>query len=204
VRPILWPQEFIRYGYPSNFKELPLALLVCGELEIMNLPGISEQERWARAELLIQTCYHSLSFDWSQVQTFHSNALFEYECGLRNWAGRESLLSLEAHTLYSRNPMQKGHVMQGAKFQNNASQSVRNFDNSRKPRTDVLAQAQAKGQKLYCKDYQVGKCTFSFAPHKVHVNNNTYDVNHFCSSCFRLTKRMNSHPANSPDCPSKR
>ena len=105
-----WPLTAVKYNVDQlqvAYNKLDFALLVAGEVSIINGPETSRDKRYGRLELLKATAYHSRNFQWKDVLNFRGTCLLEVEKGECTWGRWETFLATEASSPYS-NASSKG------------------------------------------------------------------------------------------------
>ena len=72
-------------GTNRSFDNLPLHLLVAGELELAEQEGISENERKGRIAIAKTLCYHKLYLNDGDLRNGYDEIVKKVERGLQEW-----------------------------------------------------------------------------------------------------------------------
>ena len=175
IKPQHFPHAFVPVTHNQSaikFDELDLRALTLGELEIITLPTIEQQEYKGRIELLKLVLRAAENYEWPAVRNFYKTIVRQIETGSRQWGDNTS----EERSLHL-NPF----------LLNKAKPSrASNSKNSGQP-----------NNVFFCLNYQTGKCTLSEI-HEAELFGQKVQVRHICSGCLRKNK-LEAHPQKS--CP---
>ena len=199
VLTVKYPHELLddRHVKSSDkvFNKLSFPLLCAGELELIQRPGVGQEEREARLKILLTLCYHSCYVDITELRAQYAGTLQRIERGLVKWspdladrlhsdlAFRASVLAREKTSIKTDKPT-----------------PVASKTDSPKKQESKLP---VEGKIHYCADYNRGSCSFQ-DNHDGKMNGKDVLLWHLCRRCLLSDKKLKRiHPETDEDCPSR-
>ena len=180
VTQLVWPHTRLEYAYVSSdlpYGKLDLALLVAGELAVIQAVGTAERE--GRTRLLQRLMYFSKDYTWQATRNLHEAALLEVERGVRQW-NNPDYRDLEASILY-RHPLVTTAVI-------------------RQPSTQSAQYTVQPTKKYFCLEYNRDSCSHT-GSHEARVGAVIQTVDHFCATCWMRDRAIRDHREIAVSCP---
>ena len=165
------------------FDQLPLHLLVAGELKIITTKKISSRGRKTRLTILKVMCYHYEFLDIKEIRDQYSALLRKVQSKRVKWSVK--LASVIDEALRFRTIALKWkawHKVRGGK--------------QRQGEIDTE-------QIIYCNEYNRNKCKET-GDHEGRFNNNPCIKKHICNTCLKERKLQVRHVEKSDACPPKK
>lgn len=182
VRQELYPHQLLNYEFTNKevaFKDLTFAMLVAGEMEIIALDDVSQDEKDMRIELLKKLAYHSAYLEHDTLLDIYATFVGNIEKGVISWNSKRALERLEQNMLLRSINKQKNIAKVSPKKEERALPKV-----------------------VYCLDYNKGRCSEQDS-HEGKWNGQVCLKNHICSRCLKADGSKRNHPETDKDCPSK-
>lgn len=184
VRQELYPHQLLNFEFTNKeltFKDLTFPLLVAGEMEILGVSEISQEEKNARIEVLKKLAYHSAYLDIETILDIYATFVGNVEKGIMSWDSKRALERLEQTMLLRTISKQKNGQKSEGKL----------------PKKDKYIP-----KVVYCLDYNKGRCS-ELDSHDGKWNGQACIKHHVCSRCLKYEGIKRAHPESDAECPNK-
>ena len=174
-------------GTDFNFHELPFALWVAGEMEII-LSKASPQEKWTRLNLMKHLAYKSIFLENKCILSQYATFLGKVEKGRFKWGSKKAIRHLDEklrfRTLMTNLNTKEPEQGKFVKF---------------KPR-EIDAGPARSSQKFYCNEYnKAGGCLYP-GSHEGRFNKLLVTKTHMCRKCWENDGIEAFHPMGTSEC----
>lgn len=202
--PQIWPHIMLKYEYCGkeiSFGDLDFRLFIAGELEILAISSLKQEERSARLRLLQEIVYNFQFYEWSSIRKLYAAILRRIETGEYDWQsdyGKLQGMVLVKLTPNVSNSFVGKEKSMGSKF---GDRSFNNPNTTTVNSKSVPNRSKLQEMTWFCRLYQKNKCGKE-ADHDGKLKNGTeVTFYHICASCFLKDGMKLSHPECSSACP---
>ena len=193
---VKYPHEKLdpRHVTDRDFDKLEFNILIAGELELIALHSMSEQERSARIDVAKVLCYHKKYLDDRSLREGYDSIMKQVEQGNIQWAHNLGE-KLHQHLDY------RANVILRDRMNNEGFTKVENRKQQDK-RGPTGGETTVKDRVFYCLDYNLGTCPQS-DHHEGRIGTKKVTKFHFCKRCHK-DNEYKSHRDTDTSCPKRK
>ena len=178
-----------------NFDQLPLYLLIVGELELVEQEDISKEERNVRIAIAKTLCYHKMYLEDEDLRNGYDQIVKKVERGMQGW-DRVFGEHLHEYLNYRVNVNLREQIQEG----NTAPFTKVDRKKNRQDENNKMS-LENKERVIYCQDYNNQRCRFK-DHHKGKFAGKTVTKFHICKKCHQ-SGEIRSHRETDDFCPRK-
>ena len=190
---VKYPHEKLdpKHIQTREFDALDFNFLIAGELELISLGNITEEERSARIEVAKTLCYHKRYLEDKHLREGYDSIMKQVEQGKLKWDDSISQ-KLHDHLDYRANVIMRKNIEDRTEIQQKGEQK----------KTEKKVEQPGKDRVYYCLEFNLGTCEFE-DHHEGSVGQRKKTKLHICRKCHREGE-VKSHRDVDPGCPNKK
>ena len=192
---VKYPHEKLDSKHVTNrdFDKLEFNILIAGELELIALHSIGEQEKAARIEVAKVLCYHKKYLDDANLRAGYDSIMKQVEQGVIDW---DDSLGEKLHQLLD----YRANVILRDKMNNEGFTKVEYKKPTERKSSTFSADSGNKEKVFYCLEFNLGTCPQT-DHHEGRLGSKKVTKFHICRRCHK-DGEFKSH-ADGDDCPKK-
>ena len=197
-KPVKYPHEKLDPTFFKKrvFDKLSFPMLVAGEMELILLKEVTQEEKIARVAMMRTLAYHKSYLEDEDLRTGYAAILKKVEQDTREW---DLSLAEELHRFYELRGQALLREQIQKKEAGSTADSQSNYNYGKTDNNNEENETSNETKIIYCMEFNKGTCNMEKA-HTGKWKGKKCTKWHVCKTCIKF-QELNNHPEGDPSCP---